>query len=474
MSTNSSFSRKDYRHALSRCINFFEGQRSGKLPANQRLKWRDDSALHDGSEENVDLVGGYYDAGDNVKFGLPMAFTITMLSWSVIEFGQHMGSELNNARTAIRWGTDYLLKTTAYPDTIYVQVGDPNLDHDCWERPEDMDTARTVYKITKEKPGSEIAAETAAALAAASIVFKNSDPAYSQALLDSAIRSFVFADKYQASYTTTVQGACPFYCTSNGYHDELLWAVVWLRKATSSMFYRNYILSNAERLGADKTMLEFGWDDKHAGINVLLAKEFLLANLSSMQEFKSNADKFMCWVLPETPNDHVNFTPGGLIYKGDAANMQDVTTISFLLLTYANYLDRSNQVISCGNVQVTPARLRGAAQRQVDYILGDNPLNFSYMVGYGPHFPRYVHHRGASLPSVREHPSHITCKEGYANYFNKDNPNPNILIGAVVGGPDHNDQFIDSRLKSGQTEPCTYINAPLVGALASLLAHRME
>lgn len=70
----------------------------------------------------VDLVGGYYDAGDNVKFGFPMAFTTTMLSWSVIEFGGLMKGELQNAREAIRWGTDYLLKATAHPDTIYVQV----------------------------------------------------------------------------------------------------------------------------------------------------------------------------------------------------------------------------------------------------------------------------------------------------------------------------------------------------------------
>lgn len=70
----------------------------------------------------VDLVGGYYDAGDNVKFGFPMAFTTTMLSWSVIEFGGLMKGELQNAREAIRWATDYLLKATAHPDTIYVQV----------------------------------------------------------------------------------------------------------------------------------------------------------------------------------------------------------------------------------------------------------------------------------------------------------------------------------------------------------------
>ena len=38
----------------------------------------------------VDLVGGYYDAGDHVKFGLPMAFTVTMLSWSVIEYGKQI------------------------------------------------------------------------------------------------------------------------------------------------------------------------------------------------------------------------------------------------------------------------------------------------------------------------------------------------------------------------------------------------
>ena len=71
----------------------------------------------------VDLVGGYYDAGDNVKFGLPLAFTTTLLAWSVIEFGSSMQGQIENARAAIRWSTDYLLKaSTATPDTLYVQV----------------------------------------------------------------------------------------------------------------------------------------------------------------------------------------------------------------------------------------------------------------------------------------------------------------------------------------------------------------
>lgn len=72
-------------------------------------------------------MGGYYDAGDNVKFGLPMAFTMTMLSWSVIEFGTSMENQIENARAAIRWGTDYLLKAaTSTPGTLYVQVSTLN------------------------------------------------------------------------------------------------------------------------------------------------------------------------------------------------------------------------------------------------------------------------------------------------------------------------------------------------------------
>lgn len=43
----------DYKDALGKAILFFEGQRSGKLPGDQRVTWRGDSALNDGNPENV-------------------------------------------------------------------------------------------------------------------------------------------------------------------------------------------------------------------------------------------------------------------------------------------------------------------------------------------------------------------------------------------------------------------------------------
>jgi len=93
------------------------------------------------------------------------------------------------------------------------------------------------------------------------------------------------------------------------------------------------------------------------------------------------------------------------------------------------------------------------------------------MVGYGARYPRRIHHRGSSIPSVSAHPAHIGCKAG-SQYFFSPNPNPNVLVGAVVGGPTNTtDSFPDSRPFYQQSEPTTYINAPLVGLLAFFSAH---
>ncbi|KAL2942026.1 Endoglucanase 8 [Bienertia sinuspersici] len=425
-----SYANQNYEDALRKSILFFEGQRSGKLPPDQRLHWRSDSAVLDGHTIGKDLTGGYYDAGDNIKFGFPMAFTVTLLSWSVIDFGRTMGRELPNALKAVRWGTDYLLKATAeVPRVMYVQVGDPYSDHNCWERPEDMDTLRSVYAIDRNHPGSDVAGETAAALAAASIVFRSRDRAYSRLLLGRAVKVFKFADKHRGAYSSSLKRAvCPFYCDNNGYQDELLWAAAWLHKATRRREYREYIVKNEVILRAGDTINEFGWDNKHAGINILISKEVLMGKADDLKNFKNNADGFICSVMPGVAHSEVQYSPA------------------------------------------SSTLLKKLAKRQVDYILGDNPLRMSYMVGYGPRYPQRIHHRGSSLPSVHVHPAHIGCKAG-SRYFLSPNPNPNKLVGAVVGGPNVTDAFPDSRPYFQESEPTTYINAPLVGLLAYFSAH---
>ncbi|KAL6569990.1 Endoglucanase 17 [Orobanche minor] len=126
--------------------------------------------------------------------------------------------------------------------------------------------------------------------------------------------------------------------------------------------------------------------------------------------------------------------------------------------------------VECGATYTSHARLKQLAKRQVDYILGDNPLRMSFMVGYGAVYPQKIHHRASSLPSLAVYPATIDCDAG-SHYFFSPHPNPNILVGAVVGGPDTTDAFPDSRASFKETEPTTYINAPLVGVLAYFSAH---
>ncbi|KAF8380073.1 hypothetical protein HHK36_027543 [Tetracentron sinense] len=464
----------DYGQALSNSILFFEAQRSGYLPSNQRVKWRGDSGLNDGKANGVDLVGGYHDAGDNVKFGLPMAFTITMMSWSIVEYGKQMAAsgELGHAMDAVKWGTDYLLKANPEPNVLYGEVGDGNTDHYCWQRPEDMTTDRRAYKIDPSNPGSDLAGETAAAMAAASLVFRHSNPAYANELLSHAKQLFEFADKYRGKYDSSIRVAQKYYQSYSGYADELLWGAAWLYQATNDEYYLNYLGNNGDSLGGTGwAMTEFGWDVKYAGAQVLAAK-FLMQgkggiHSSVLEKYQQKADYFMCSCLGKGSRN-IQRTPGGLLFRQRWNNLQFVTTSSFLLTVYSDYLTSASKSLSCPSGNVSPSELLSFAKSQVDYILGDNPRATSYMVGYGSNYPRQVHHRASSIVSIKDDSSFVSCRGGYATWFSRKASDPNILTGAIVGGPDAYDNFADERDNYEQTEPATYNNAPLVGVLARL------
>ena len=223
---------QDYSRHLELSLLFYECQRSGPLPKTNRIYWRHDSMLDAGADNGVDLTGGYYDAGDNVKFNFPQAFSLTMLAWSGITFadGYTKSGQMEYLLDAVKWGTDYLIKCHTSKDELYVQVGNGQVDHTYWLPPEYITYDYPSYKITSSAPGSEVAAETAAALAAASILFKDVDSDYSSTLLTHSKEIYDFADKYRGDYTKAVP-AQDFYATFSGYNDELAWGAAWLYRS---------------------------------------------------------------------------------------------------------------------------------------------------------------------------------------------------------------------------------------------------
>jgi endoglucanase len=169
----------NYGEALQKSLLFYELQRSGELPETVRCNWRSDSALSDGSDVGLDLTGGWFDAGDNVKFNLPMAYTAAMLGWSIYEDSDayEQSGQLEYALANIKWANDYFIKCHPEDEVYYYQVGSGSSDHSWWGPAElvALQMDRPSYSVTAYSPGSTVTAETAASLAICSIVYKDVD-----------------------------------------------------------------------------------------------------------------------------------------------------------------------------------------------------------------------------------------------------------------------------------------------------------
>src|SRR4051812_3640265 len=186
----------NYGEALQKSMFFYQAQISGKKPSWDQVSWRGDSAMSDGSDVGLDLTGGWYDAGDHVKFGFPMAASTTMLAWGAVEYraAYTQAGQLTNLTNNLRWATDYFLKAHPAPNVLYGQVGNGGTDHAWWGPAEVMAMARPAYRIDASCGGSDLAGETAAALAAASMVFRPTDPTYADTLVTHARQLYSFAD----------------------------------------------------------------------------------------------------------------------------------------------------------------------------------------------------------------------------------------------------------------------------------------
>lgn len=155
----------------------------------------------------------------------------------------------------------------------------PN-DHYCWMRPEDIDYPRPV---TECHTCPDLAAEMAAALAAASIVFKD-NRVYSHKLLHGATTVWDFARK-GGSRTLYSSGrgsdAAKFY-NSTGFWDEYIWGGSWMYLATGNSSYLQFATSaelanHAHVYSRPPNYGVFSWDNKLPGaqVNILVYLGFV-------------------------------------------------------------------------------------------------------------------------------------------------------------------------------------------------------
>ncbi|XP_055958520.1 endoglucanase E-4-like [Patella vulgata] len=424
----------NYAEVLEKSILFYEAQRSGKLPKNNRIPWRADSALGDKGDAGEDLTGGWYDAGDNVKFNFPMAWSTTVLTWGLIQWkdAYEKSGQLDYMYDSIRWPMDYLMKCHSKTNELYVQVGDGNIDHSSWTSPERMTSQRPAFKIDTSHGGADVAMETAAALAAGSIVFKTKDAAYSHKLLTQAKSIYDFARKTNDRYSVTVHAAAKFYKSSN-VSDELGWGAVWMYKATGDKSY----IAEAEKHHDSGAAWGFSWDEKTAGLNMLLYE------ITKKDMYKQDIIATMkAWM----PGGHLPYSPKCLAFRLTWGALRYSANTALIALMAADH-------------GINPEPYRKWAMSQIHYALGD--AGRSYVVGFGKNPPTQPHHRASSCPMLP-----APCG---SDAQRNPGPNPHTLYGALVGGPGKNDDYVDERKDYTKNEVACDYNAGFQSAVAGLL-----
>lgn len=426
----------NYGEALQKSLIFYELQRSGDLPEMVRCNWRGDSALTDGADNGIDLTGGWYDAGDHAKFNLPMAYSCAMLCWSLYEDRQSYeeSNQLEYIEGDIRWVTDYLIKCHPEDEVFYYQVADGNIDHSWWGPAEVMSMNRPSYKVTKDNPGSAVVGEAAAALAAASLVFEESDPDYSALCLEHAKSLYAFADSTRSDSGYTAANG--FYDSWSGFYDELAWAGAWLYMATSEDSY----LTNAESCYTQANQdynWAMCWDDVHIGAALLLAR------LTNSSTYTDAVEKHLDWWTTGVDGDRITYTPKGLAWLDSWGSLRYATTTSFLAIIYSRW---------DGCPDSKASTYWDFAVSQVNYALGST--GFSYQIGFGDSYPQHPHHR--------------TSQGSYCDNMNEPGTARHTLYGALVGGPDANDGYTDEVTNYCTNEVACDYNAGFTGALAAL------
>ncbi|GAB4053654.1 glycoside hydrolase family 9 protein [Catellatospora paridis] len=437
----------NYAEALQKSLYFYEAQIAGPKPAWSRVSWRGDSAMNDGSDVGLNLTGGWFDAGDHVKFGFPMAFTTTMLAWGAVEYraGYAASGQLTQLLNNLRVPNDYFIKAHPSANVLYGQIGKGDDDHKWWGPAEVMPMARPAYKIDASCGGADLAGETAAAMAASSMVFRPTDPTYADTLVTHAKQLYTFADTVRQTYHSCITDATNFYKSWSGYTDELVWGGIWLYRATGDASYLAKAEAAYDSLGTEPQTTTrsykwtLAWDNKQFGAYVLLA------NLTGKQKYVDDANRWLDYWTVGVNGEKIRTSPGGMAVLDSWGALRYAANTSFAALVYS---DKTTDT-------ARKARYHDFAVRQINYALGDNPRSSSYMIGFGVNSPKNPHHR--------------TAHGSWWDSMTVPVETRHVLYGALVGGPSSpDDAYSDVRNDYVMNEVATDYNAGLTSALARL------
>ncbi len=438
---------QNYADALDKSLFFYEVQQAGPLPEWNRVEWKTDSTMTD------EVLGGWYDAGDHVKFNLPMAYSASMLAWGMYMYpdGLEKSGLMETYSNNVEFVMDYLADCDKGTEVVY-QVGNGTIDHTWWGPigllqygMEDSGTSYASARATLKasKGCSAVFGEMAAALAAGYVALDGHvDDSKRAGYLKHAENIFKLADASKSDDVYNDSDASGFYRSSH-FYDELFYAANWLYIATKDSQYldmaKNYIPNLGKMLGEGNT-LAYGWghcwDDNMQGAMLLYAINS--GDTTYVAHVKKHLDR---WVN----GDEAKILPGGLRWLTTWGCLRYANTAAFLASVASDTIFKGEDT----------SKYTEFAEAQVNYSLGDNPDKRSYVCGYGNDYPVNPHHR--------------TAHGSWKNDLAIPAKSRHILYGALVGGPTESGAYEDDRQNYINNEVATDYNAGFTAMLCKMI-----
>ena len=428
------------------------------LPASYLTKYKD--IFDPDGDGCIDVAGGFHDAGDHVKFGMPETYAGSIVSWGYYEFREAYEKigEAAHTETILRHFCDYFMKCTFRDDNGDViafchQVGDGAEDHKYWQSPEIDAMGRPAFFATAEKPAPDVISEAAACLAINYCNFKDSDSEYAEQCLEYAKALYTFAAKNDKAVLKGADGPASFY-ESKKWEDDFCFAGGWLYLITKDHWYLDQCLQYDDYYAPPGYVL--CWNDMWNGVSIIFGRiqdEYPeICEETRVAIGRGKYETLNFWEMEaKALNGYASgkkYTDAGFYHLDDWGSARYNTAAQFCALVYDKYQN--------GKDVYDPSQpdyhFSQWALGQMEYLLGDNPIERCYVVGYNEKSAKYPHHRAASGLTMAEDPGE----------------HKHVLWGALVGGPRSDDSHSDTTNDWVDNEVTIDYNAAFVGAAAGM------
>jgi endoglucanase len=384
----------DSQALLDLVVKFYGAQRSGD-GANWLLPASSTCHMNDGEALNVDLTGGWYDAGDHVKVTLSIAYASYVMLKAFDAFPTAFADKDSQRYTGApngvpdvldeaRYATDYLAKAHIAENTLVGMVGNAQNDHRQWVTCTDQEALPAMQggrpRPVSTQANADVSGITAASLAIMSRLYRPFDAALADSYATHATQVYAIGK-------ANPMGSNPGLYGQNGeaWLDEMLAGAAEMYRLTNEQTYLTDALDFNARIENHgwapnySQSADFSRHSLYVGGQAAAVGEFWKLDVENYQA-KLSADELI----------------DGLVYFDQWGSLRYAAGAGFSAALYA---------------QVTnDAAARELAVSQLNYIAGDNEYARSFVVGYGTNPPLNPHHRNA------------------------DNLDVN-LAGALVGGP---------------------------------------